>query len=89
MASSPSSATLKKGRYDMIYTRVWQGKHDFNEVPYFEGQVFLANGCTQTVTAEFDSSSEAQWHLNIIVYALNKLSGHELLADVPKAEVPK
>lgn len=73
----------------MIYTRVWQGKHDFNEVPYFEGQVFLANGCTQTVTAEFDSSSEAQWHLNIIVYALNKLSGHELLADVPKAEVPK
>ena len=71
----------------MIYTRVWQGKHDFNEVPYFEGQVFLANGCTQTVTAEFDSSSEAQWHLNVIVYALNKLSGHELLSDVPKDEV--
>ena len=56
-------------------TRIWEGKQECCDEFYYEGQVFLENGCTQTVTKECESESEAQYYLDIVIYGLNKLDG--------------
>ena len=56
-----------------IRTRIWEGKKEFSEQPHYEGQIFLTNGSTRTVTPDCESESEAQYYLNIVVHGLNKL----------------
>ncbi len=56
-----------------ILTRIWEGKKECSEELYYEGQIFMANRTTKTVTPECESESEAAYYLNIVLFGLDKL----------------